>query len=117
MQSNALLISMIALSSIGMVFHTGVDYLPKSENVVNGPLVFGVIILLQSVFGAPGITETPKMVYDLMQNVYFKFATLMLLAFAAVRDFEDTIFLMVLFLGITQMMRTKEERKRHPYIL
>jgi hypothetical protein len=117
MQSNAFLISMILLSTLGMVLHTGVDYLPKSEEVVNGPLVFGIIILLQSIFGAPGITETPKMVFDLMQNVYFKFATLMVLAFAAARDFEDTIFLTVLFLGITQLIRTKEERERHPYIL
>jgi hypothetical protein len=42
---------------------------------------------------------------------------LFLLAFAAVRDFEDTLLIVVLFLAITQLIRTKEERERHPTIL
>jgi hypothetical protein len=38
-------------------------------------------------------------------------------SFLASADIENAIFLALLFLGLIQLMRTKEERKRHPYLL
>jgi len=117
LQSTPLLISLCAFSIAGLVAHDGFDYLGKTENIVNGPLVYGVTILLHSVFGAPGVTEKPKLLDNVSDTPFFKFFTLFLLAFAAVRDFEDALFVIVLFLSITQLLRTEEERKRHPTIL
>lgn len=117
LQSTPLLISLCAFSIAGLVAHDGFDYLGKTENIVNGPLIYGVTILLHSVFGAPGVTEKPKVLDNVYENPFFKFFTLFILAFAAVRDFEDALFIIVLFLSITQLLRTEEERKRHPTIL
>lgn len=115
---NTIVLSLLGLLAVsGLVIHTDFDYFAKTENIVNGPIIYGIIILLHSVFGASGITEKPKALDAVMDNTFFKFFVLLILAFAAVRDFEDTIFVSVLFLAITQLLRTKEERKRHPYIL
>jgi hypothetical protein len=115
---NPFVLSLLGLLAIsGLVVHNNFDYLAKTEDIVNGPLIYGIIILLHSVFGASGITEKPKVLDTLADNIGAKFFILLLLAFAAVRDFEDTIFIAVLFLVVTQLLRNKEERKRHPYIL
>lgn len=117
LQSTPILLAIASLAVAGLVAHDGFDYFGKAENVVNGPLIYGVTILLHSVFGASGVTEKPKALTSVSENSFFKFFTLFLLAFAAVRDFEDTILVMLLFLAITQLVRTKEERERHPTIL
>jgi len=117
LQNNIVLALLAILSVAGLVIHADFDYLSKTEDVVNGPLVYGIIILIHSVFGASGITEKPVVIDKLVANTFTKFFVLVLLAFAAVRDFEDTIFVTLLFLAITQLIRNEEERKRHPYIL
>lgn len=115
---NSIFLSLLGLLSVaGLIAHTDFDYFTKTENVVNGPLVYGVAILFHSIFGASGVTERPKVLDTFTDNTLVKFFILLLLAFTAVRDFEDTIFISVLFLVITQLLRTKEERKKHPYIL
>jgi len=117
LQDNTTLAALAALAIAGVVTHDGVDYLGKTEDFVNGPLIYGIIILFHSVFGATGITEKPAIIEKMTSLTVSKFFILLLLAFAAVRDFEDTILLVVLFLATTQLLRNKEERKRHPYIL
>lgn len=115
---NSIILSILGLLSIaGLITHSDIDYFAQSENVVNGPLVYGLVILIHSIFGASGVTEKPKVLDRFSNNVFAKFFILLLLAFTAVRDFEDTIFLSLLFLAVTQLLRSKEERKRHPYIL
>ena len=46
-----------------------------------------------------------------------KFFSLAVITFGAVRDFEDTLFVLLAFMAILQLMRSKEERKKYPYIL
>lgn len=117
LQSTPFLLAVTALSVAGLIANDGHDYFVQTENFVNGPLIFGITILLHSAYGAPGVTDRPKVLETLMQNFFVKVFILFLLAFAAVRDFEDTIFVTLLFLTITQLLRTKEERERHPTIL
>lgn len=117
LQNNIVLASLALLSISGLVAHSDFDYFSKTENVVNGPMIYGITILMHSIFGASGVTEKPNVLNKATDNTYVKFFILLLLAFAAVRDFEDTIFVVLLFLAITQLLRDKEERKRHPYIL
>lgn len=117
LQSTPLLIAIASLSVAGLIAHDGFDYFAKTENVVNGPLIYGITILMHSVFGASGVTEKPQILERVSNTSFFKFLTLFILAFAAVRDFEDTILVLVLFLAVTQLIRTKEERERHPTIL
>jgi len=117
LQSTPFLLAIGTLAVAGLLTHDGFDYFGKVENVINGPLVFGITILMHSIFGASGVTEKPKILESVSQNIFFKFFTLFLIAFASLRDFEDTLLVVLLFLAITQLLRTKEERERHPTIL
>ena len=117
LQSTPFLFAIGALAVAGLIANDGHDYFSRTENVVNGPLIFGLTILLHSAYGAPGVTDRPEILTKLTDNLFVKFFILLLLAFAAVRDFEDTLFITLLFLVVTQLLRTKEERERHPTIL
>lgn len=101
----------------GLLLHNNLDYFTKTENIVNAPAIYGIIMLLQTVFGAPGITEKPKILDNIQNNKIAKFVALLLLSFAIVRDFEDAVFVTAFFLAITQLLRSKEEREKNPNIL
>jgi len=109
---------MVVLGFLGLYRHTGINYLPNgAKKILDGPFLYGLVILFHSMYGASGMVEKPKFIGAVQNNKLFKWFTLLLLSYAAVRDVEDALFLTVLFLGLTQMSRDPEERKRHPYIL
>ena len=109
---------MVLLVSLGLYTHKGFNYLPRgAKKLLDGPFIYGLVILFHSMYGASGLIEKPKFIDAVQKNTVFKWFTLLLLSYAAVRDVEDALFLTVLFLGLTQISRDPEERKRHPYIL
>jgi len=109
---------LIVMSMVGLLSHRGFDYFPKINNqVINTPAVFGLLIMLNGMYGSTGLVEKPSIFEDIASNTFVKGGILYLLAYAAARDFEDATFLLVLFLTVTQFVRTKEERQKHPYIL
>lgn len=115
---NSLILSLLVLFSVyGILLHNNFDYFSQAENVVNAPAIYGVIMLLQTIFGAPGITEKPKIFDKIQESVVAKFIALYVLAFAVVRDFEDAVFVTILALAMIQLLRSKEEREAHPNIL
>lgn len=116
LQSNVSLILISILSLMGLTLHGSYNYFPTISKYIESPIIYGVIIMFHSVFGTSGITKTPKRLENLLDQKWFKFFTLMLVSYAAVRDLEDMVFVSLLFLGITQLLRTKEERREHPYI-
>lgn len=115
---NSLLLSILAVFSVyGLLLHNNFDYFSKTENIVNAPAIYGLVVLLQTVFGAPGITDKPKIFDKIQESALAKFLVLFVLAFAVVRDLEDAVFVMLLFLAVIQLLRTKKEREAHPNIL
>ena len=116
-QNTYFLILLSILSVAGVTMHRSFNYLPKTSKYIDSALFYGVIILFHSVFGTSGVTDKPAILDKLMTMTWFKFFTLVLVTYAAVRDIEDTIFMSVLFLSLVQLMRTKEERRQHPNIL
>lgn len=116
-QNTYVLILLSILSIMGVTLHRSFNYFPKTSNYVDSALFYGIIIIFHSIFGTYGVTDKPILLEKLMAMTWFKFFTLILVTYAAVRDIEDTIFLSVLFLSLVQLMRTKEERRQHPNIL
>ena len=117
--NNTIFISALVLMSMfGLLTHKGFDYFPKMNNeLFNTPLVYGLLIMLHSMYGASGLIEKPSVFENIASNKFAKMFILYLVSYAAARDFEDATFLLVMFLAVTQLVRTKEEREKHPYIL
>lgn len=106
------------MSMSGLLMHKGFDYFPKANNeFFNTPLVYGLLITLHSMYGASGLIEQPSVFENIASNKFVKMFILYLISYTAARDFEDAVFLLVMFLAVTQLVRTKEEREKHPYIL
>jgi hypothetical protein len=116
-QNTYVLILLSILSITGVTLHRSFNYFPKTSNYIDSALFYGIIILFHSIFGTSGVTDKPIFLERMMAMTWFKFFTLMVVTYAAVRDIEDTIFMSVLFLSLVQLMRTKEERRRYPNIL
>lgn len=116
--NNPLVLLILFLSSmIGLGVHHNFDYIPKVNAVINSSAVYGILIMLHSLFGASGIIERPKRIQEFTDNTFVRAFTLWLVSYAATRDIEDSIFVMVIVLTLTQLARNTEERQKYPYIL
>ena len=112
-----LAILMVIGSLTGLVLYRGENISNKAQRAVNSPFIYGIILMLHGVYGSKGITTPPMLLKALFDRPGMKVFTLYLLAFAATRDLEDALFAAVLFLGLTQLLRTPTERNQHPGIL
>ena len=117
LQNNIVLVFLLLIPVAGIVSHGNFNYFPMLTTQIETPFIYGMIIMLQSFFGLSGLTETPSRVKNLINQKWFRFFTVIILSYAATRDIEDSIFLMLMFLVSIQLIRTKEERKKNPYIL
>jgi len=108
---------MIVGAFIGLVLFRGENISNKAQRAVNSPFVYGILVMLHGVYGSKGITEPPAALATLLARPGAKIFTLLLVSFAAVRDLEDAVFAAVLFLGLTQFMRSPTERRAKPHIL
>jgi len=107
----------LALSTIGglgLATHKNINY-TKLGPKISTPLVIGIISLLLTRTSA--VTTPPARLASIMQHPVGRVFFVLTLSFLASPDVENAVFLSMLFLGLLQVMRTKEERKEHPYIL
>ena len=95
----------------------GINFAPRLEGGMKGPVGFGLIVLLQALFGGQGFTDTPKAVTTFFKNDFFKFAALYIIVFSGTQDIEESFFILVAFLTTMQLLRTAKERKKHPYLI
>lgn len=94
---------------------SNINFFPGIENRFRDPLILGILSLLLTRTSA--VTETPRRLTALMETVPVRIFFVFTLSFLANPDIENAVFLSFLFLGLIQLLRTKEERARHPYIL
>jgi hypothetical protein len=94
---------------------SNINFFPGVENRFRDPLILGILSLLLTRTSA--VTETPRRLTALMQTVPVRIFFVFTLSFLANPDIENAVFLSFLFLGLIQLLRTKDERERHPYIL
>jgi hypothetical protein len=109
----AFLVSM--LGAAGIVTHKNVNYNPALASRMKQPLVIGIVSLLLTRTSL--VTESPRLLTNIMSTAPARIFLILCVSFLASPDVENAIFLSLLFLGILQLLRTKEERKRHPYML
>lgn len=119
--NNFVLATACVLSLIGAYFTAdsggGINFVPRLEGGMKGPVGFGLIVLLQALFGGQGFTDTPKSVKKLFKNDWFKFLALYIIVFSGTQDIEESFFILVAFLTSMQLLRTNKERKEHPYLI
>lgn len=116
--NNIFISTLLVMSMYGLITHKSFDYFPKVNNeFFNTPFVYGLLITLQGMYGSSGLVEKPSIFENIASNKFAKMFILYLLSYAAARDFEDAVFLLIMFLAVTQLVRTKEERQKHPYII
>jgi len=120
MKDLALPVALVVVGVTGILRMRGVaganiNYFPNAEKGFRRPLVLGILSLLLSKTST--ITESPKRLQQIMRTVPVKIFLLFMVSFLASPDVENAVFLSFVFLGLIQLLRTKEERERHPYIL
>ena len=95
----------------------GINFAPRLEGGMKGPVGFGLIVLIQALFGGQGFTDTPSRVKGLFKSDWFKFAALYIIVFSGTQDIEESFFILVAFLTTMQLLRTGKEREKHPYLI
>ena len=95
----------------------GVNFFKGSESSLKGPVSFGLIVLIQALFGGQGFTDTPSRLKKLFKHDMVKLLALYLIAFSGTQDIEESLFIVVGFLAMMQLIRTTEEKKEHPYLI
>lgn len=116
-QNTIALATGLALTLGSTYYVTGTNFLPAVQSRMKDATVFGIIILVQALFGGQGLTEIPEVMEKFMKLPLTKFILLFLIAFGGTQDIEQAILIVISFLFIMQILRTKEERKRHPYLI
>lgn len=115
MKSTVLPSILVSLGVTGLVLHKGMDYNPMINAYAKTPFVMGVLTLLLTRTSL--LTEPPSRLKSFMQSTFMRFVLLLLVSYISTGDIENAIFLAMLFLGLIQLIRTKDERERHPYVL
>lgn len=117
LQNTAIIIPLVAASLYGSMKVSKIDVYPQIDKILNQHTVFGIILLMHTLFGITPISEQPKITVPITKSVWFKLVSLFVISFSATRDFEDAVLVVITFLGLVQLLRTKEERKKYPYII
>lgn len=116
-QSTPILAGGLITALVGSYLYAKPDVFPSVEIAMKDSYTFGIIVVLQALFGGEGLTETPKKLKEIFKNKFAKFVLLFLIAFSGTQDIEQALFIVLSFLILMQLFRTKEERKKHPYLI
>ena len=113
----SILVSSLAGAYITADKGWGLNMLPRFEGGLKGPVSFGMIVLLQALFGGQGFTDTPERLQNLFKKDWVKFLVLYLICFSGTQDLEESFFILIAFLSFIQLWRTPKERQEHPYLV
>lgn len=114
---NLVLLPLMVAALAGAYKSFGPDYFGGLETQLKSNVSFGILVLVQALFGGRGLTDTPSRLDKLLANKFAKFVALFLITFSGTQDIEASVFVVVFFLCAMQLLRTREERKKHPYLI
>lgn len=123
LQNTHFLLSLLLVSLVGSFYTSkrgydlGINILTKIEKTMGNWFFFGLIILLQAVLGGKGLTNTPKSIDKFFENPLVRYIALFLISFTATSNIENSLFIVLGFVAIMQLLRTPEERKKTPYLI
>ena len=86
------------------------------ENFMSVPAVFGTVVLIQGLFGSSGF-DTPDRLQKILDKPGVSIAALFLVTYSGTNDVELSFFVVLSFLLLMQLLRTKAEREEHPYLV
>jgi hypothetical protein len=113
LQTNTNLIALFVIAAVGFLMHRGVNYIPKFD----AKFISSIILLNFAIFGPQETIKKPEIINKLMKNKLFKAASVISIVLITVGDVENAVFALIAFLSLIQLLRTKEERKKYPYIV
>lgn len=123
LQNTHFLLTLLLMSLVGSFYtskrghNLGINLLTNIEKATGSWFFFGLIILLQAILGGKGLTNTPKSIDKLFENPIVRYITLFLISFTATSNIENSLFIVLGFVAIMQLLRTPEERKKTPYLI
>jgi ABC-type glucose/galactose transport system permease subunit len=117
LQNTNILVPMVVATIYGAVKVSHTNFYPGIDALLNQNTLYGIMIMMHAMFGISPVSELPERTKALTSSVWFKLLSLLIISFSATRDFEDAVLVLITFLGIIQLLRTKEERKKYPYII
>jgi len=112
-QTNTNLVALFVIAAAGFVMHRGVNYIPK----IDAKFISSIVLLNFAIFGPQETIKKPEIINKLMQNKLFKAASVIGIVLVTVGDVENAVFALIAFLSLVQLLRTKEERQKYPYIV
>ena len=121
--NNNIFLVIVMAGALGGAWHTAdrkgamANLLPSTERSMKGPVSFGLIVLLQGLFGGQGFTDTPSKLKNVFKYDIIKFIALYIIAFSGTQDIEEAFFILLAFLALMQLIRTPRERESHPYLI
>ena len=90
------------------------------EKQINAPLAMSTVVLCQALFGPQGFTDPPQRLLSLFRNKYgwiVRLVALTAMAYGATQQVEVAASTVIIFLVVMQLLRTPEERKKHPWLI
>ena len=117
LQNTSILLPLVIVTLYSGVKVSQTNFYPGIDNLLNQNTLYGIIIMMHAMFGISPVSELPERAKAVASSVWFKLISLLIISFSATRDFEDAVLVLITFLGIVQLLRTKEERKKYPYII
>jgi hypothetical protein len=121
--NNNIFLVIVMAGALGGAWHTAdrkgaiPNFLPSAEKSMKGPVSFGLLVLLQALFGGQGFTDTPGKLKNMFKYDIIKFIALYIIAFSGTQDLEEAFFVLLAFLSLMQLIRTPKERESHPYLI
>jgi hypothetical protein len=121
--NNNIFLVIVMAGALGGAWHTAdrkgaiPNFLPSAEKSMKGPVSFGLLVLLQALFGGQGFTDTPGKLKNMFKYDIIKFIALYIIAFSGTQDIEEAFFVLLAFLTLMQLIRTPKERESHPYLI
>ena len=114
---NLVLLSLMVAALAGAYKTLDKDYFGGFETQLKSNVSFGILVLVQAIFGGRGLIDIPSKLEKLLDNKITKVVALLLVTFTGTQDIEASVFVVVFFLCAIQLLRTREERKKHPYLI
>jgi len=114
---NIVLLPLLVAAMAGAYKTFEKDYFGGFETQLKASVSFGILVLIQALFGGRGLTDVPARMDKILDNKFVKFLALFLITFSGTQDIEASVFIVVAFLSAMQLLRTREERKKHPYLI
>ena len=75
------------------------------------------LALTQTFMGGNSVVELPTRIRALLEHKAVRASLLFMTVFSIIRDLEISVLIAIAYVTLIQLVRTPEERKRHPYFI